>query len=263
MKLCTECLTKKPLGDFYVNHCSKDGRTARCKECLYTRSLPTHDEILAQGEKLCSICKESKPLHYFSRDKVRDWFSSACRACIYRQRNERLDAATLQMRIKEIEWRIDMKTRGLCTRCGKRPLSTGTSCQECSEKRTQNKITEGTRRRLTGLCASCGKAPRTYRSLCGRCNKIMQARKQKQYRELRVQVLDHFGNKCGCCGESHRAFLNVDHINGDGRLERSRHDLCKMYRQVLAGLRPDIRLLCWNCNLGRERNGGICPHQQQ
>lgn len=27
--------------------------------------------------------------------------------------------------------------------------------------------------------------------------------------------------------------------------------------------RDKFRLLCANCNQGRQRNGGICPHQQQ
>ena len=58
-------------------------------------------------------------------------------------------------------------------------------------------------------------------------------------------------------------FLELDHVNGGGA---KHYKECKnaatAYRQILAlGGSPDYRLLCANCNSGRQRNGGICPHK--
>lgn len=260
MKTCSQCLAEKELDDFYLNRSAEDGHTARCKECLYTRSLPTREEILRAGEKRCSVCRKTKPLHLFVREGDGLWFTAACRACIYRKRHSHHKSEReLQNSVKEIEWRIGKKAAGLCTRCGKKPLTSGASCDDCIKKRNSKRITEGEQRRLAGLCDKCGKVPRTHRSLCERCHEVMQKHKRKLEHELRTKVLDYFGNKCSCCGESHRAFLNIDHINGGGRLERAR---IKMYKQILLGKRLDLRLLCWNCNLGREQNGGTCPHEE-
>lgn len=34
-----------------------------------------------------------------------------------------------------------------------------------------------------------------------------------------------------------------------------------MYRwAILNGFPDELQLLCFNCNCGRQRNGGVCPH---
>lgn len=30
---------------------------------------------------------------------------------------------------------------------------------------------------------------------------------------------------------------------------------------ITAGFPPEYQIQCFNCNLGRARNGGVCPHQ--
>lgn len=76
-------------------------------------------------------------------------------------------------------------------------------------------------------------------------------------------VLDHYGNSCECCGETGPKFLTVDHIEPIAsykkRVELGHN---RMYSWlVLNDLPPGFRLLCSNCNHGRARNGGACPHQ--
>ena len=39
---------------------------------------------------------------------------------------------------------------------------------------------------------------------------------------IRMEVFDHYGNKCVCCGESQHEFLTIDHINGGGNIERKK-----------------------------------------
>jgi hypothetical protein len=61
-------------------------------------------------------------------------------------------------------------------------------------------------------------------------------------------------------------FLTVDHMNDDGaehgrRLGSSHRR--NIYRWlVINGFPEGFQILCWNCNSGRQRNGGICPHRE-
>ena len=82
------------------------------------------------------------------------------------------------------------------------------------------------------------------------------------YRKL---VFDHYGWSCSCCGESHPDFLTLDHVNGGGRKHRAEVGNGRlMYRWIVKhGFPSDFRTLCFNCNCGRERTGGICPHEKE
>lgn len=73
-----------------------------------------------------------------------------------------------------------------------------------------------------------------------------------------------YGAVCVCCGEIDRVFLTVDHVNNDGKIDRAK------FKDGTASLRlwlsrqpklPNYRILCFNCNLGRARNAGVCPHE--
>lgn len=83
---------------------------------------------------------------------------------------------------------------------------------------------------------------------------------------LREQVYEGYGNKCQCpdCPESDPRFLTVDHVNNDGHIERQGKKGSggePMYRRIVRdGFPPTFQLLCFNCNLGKARNGGVCPH---
>lgn len=87
----------------------------------------------------------------------------------------------------------------------------------------------------------------------------------------RLRLLDEtvaaYGGKCMCCGESEKIFMTIDHINNDGAKERKglgNRSGVHLYRSLKKrGFPQDgYRLSCFNCNLGRARNGGICPHEQ-
>jgi hypothetical protein len=90
-------------------------------------------------------------------------------------------------------------------------------------------------------------------------------------RTLKQQVLDKYGNCCACCSETHYVFLTVDHVNGDGAEHRKelrpngkeKGSSYKLYKAVLNDPDPSrYQILCWNCNCGRQLNGGICPHKE-
>ena len=59
-------------------------------------------------------------------------------------------------------------------------------------------------------------------------------------------------------------FLTVDHVNGDGAAKRAMHRTGNsFYRWIIRnGFPADFQVLCFNCNIGRAMNGGICPHKE-
>lgn len=87
---------------------------------------------------------------------------------------------------------------------------------------------------------------------------------QRAYRtRLRFEMLDEYGGRCVCCGETNPGFLTMDHVNGGGKA----HLRSLKAKQVGWALKKQgwpkdgFQLLCFNCNCGRARNGGECPHR--
>lgn len=90
----------------------------------------------------------------------------------------------------------------------------------------------------------------------------------KEYRRLMKKcVIEHYGNKCACCGESNIAFLQIDHIAENGNEHRraiGRSSGIGFYTWLKKNNFPEgFQVLCCNCNLGKHWNGGVCPHQQE
>lgn len=89
----------------------------------------------------------------------------------------------------------------------------------------------------------------------------------RRYRQgFRDKVLDHYGRKCACCGETHEAFLTIDHINGGGRKHRLAIGACLsyiLYRWIIEHNYPrNFQVLCFNCNIAKGQYGK-CPHERQ
>lgn len=83
-------------------------------------------------------------------------------------------------------------------------------------------------------------------------------------KELRESVLEHYGHKCSCCGESRSEFLALDHADGGGHKAREEKIHPKsgkaLYKWIQERGYPDMfRLLCHNCNLSLGFYG-YCPH---
>jgi hypothetical protein len=91
---------------------------------------------------------------------------------------------------------------------------------------------------------------------------------QRLYLEKhRVAVIAGYGSKCACCGEDEPKFLTIDHVNNDGYLARKNKlhptDTLGFYRWLLKhNLPKEFQLLCMNCNFGKARNNGVCPHHE-
>lgn len=88
------------------------------------------------------------------------------------------------------------------------------------------------------------------------------------YQKRKKEVLDHYGGKCACCGEDRLAFLTLDHINGNGYEHRKKIGVGPrggnpFYSWIKRnGFPMGYQTLCFNCNIGRHVNKGICPHKE-
>jgi hypothetical protein len=96
---------------------------------------------------------------------------------------------------------------------------------------------------------------------------------RKCRKKAKLEVVQHYGGKCACCGETELLFLTMDHINNDGAKHRREMSDGKrtssgreVGSQIYFWLRKNnfptgFQILCWNCNCGRNLNGGVCPHR--
>lgn len=155
---------------------------------------------------------------------------------------------------------------GMCPHCRKRPSSQIKDiklCDECHEQRSSwwHERSEQIRDTARGNARAWRERNPDYyrgpRGMNGRSNF-----------KVKMEVFDHYGPNCVCCGESHLEFLTIDHIHGKGN--NHRRELFgtqggggyRFYRWLKRQNFPEgYRVLCYNCNIGVSRCGGICPHQ--
>jgi len=91
----------------------------------------------------------------------------------------------------------------------------------------------------------------------------IRARDRKKSTALRQKCLAAYGRKCVCCGESIERFLTIDHANGDGAKHRKTIPGAKICRWLIKNDFPEgFQVLCYNCNMGKQLNGGVCPHKE-
>ena len=97
-----------------------------------------------------------------------------------------------------------------------------------------------------------------------RISERVKKNRNSWYSRQKQKCLNYYGGKCECCGETEPLFLCIDHINGNGNKHRKEITNEKIYAWLIRESFPDgFRLLCYNCNNGRERNGGLCPHKKE
>jgi hypothetical protein len=92
-------------------------------------------------------------------------------------------------------------------------------------------------------------------------------RNARVYRaKIRAEVIAAYGGKCSCprCDVTDSRFLTLDHVNNDGARHREQVKAgAQVYLWAKRNGYPDsLRVYCWNCNCGRQWNGGVCPHLQ-
>lgn len=126
------------------------------------------------------------------------------------------------------------------------------------------------------FCMKCGASlsnetwwpsSRGKHRLCNACIRKLNkehndAYNKRRWRKNKLAVIDGYGGKCSCCGESHPEFLSIDHINGNGKEHRKLVGTRLYAILIREGFPKDnYRLLCMNCNFAIG-HFGYCPHQK-
>lgn len=78
-----------------------------------------------------------------------------------------------------------------------------------------------------------------------------------------MEILEHYGMKCACCGEDTMVFLAIDHIYGGGTKQRKDSQMSStgFYLWLKQNNFPDgFQTLCHNCNWAKHILGR-CHHQ--
>lgn len=171
----------------------------------------------------------------------------------------------------------DRKAAGKCVQCGYRdPESGKTKCGVCREKKSRKQKYQRETATAAGNCR-CGKnLDDPQFKQCAAC-RVVGARNSATFRgdnpdyqrdwmrQVFLEALNQYGGPvCRCCGETNIFFLTLDHVNSDGA-EHRRETGGVTGKNLAWWLKKHdypagFQVLCFNCNCGRARNGGVCPH---
>jgi hypothetical protein len=134
-----------------------------------------------------------------------------------------------------------------------------------TEKNTYIQLQNGIQTRKCRICRA--QATKKWRK---KNKKHVKDYHKKNYpiweQKQRRICLTHYGNgklECICCGEKIYQFLTLGHVNDNGQEERRMYNgqLGIMRRLIKLGFPEGYETVCWNCNLGKRSNKGICPHK--
>lgn len=226
---CPQC--GKPKGDWSLVKCKL------CTDRTEGRRAKLRDE--RRGKNVCTEC--GKPI------------ADRKRLCLehtraYKDHRERLAAKRLR--------------ESKCRDCGvHEPRPGKRTCLDChwDNRRSTARIRQ--QRKDAGLCAECGKRPPTAGLFsCWECRQI----NIRHARKRRDEAFAAYGGPiCVCCGETIQEFLQIDHVNNDGNVQRKMYpesrNLCAWLKK--RGYPPGYQVLCANCNLAKARCG-VCPHEK-
>ncbi len=155
---------------------------------------------------------------------------------------------------------------GLCV-CGERPpLAGGIRCNQCKEARRIKQRQRYLKLKHAGICTSCGKAPARWSGCyCTKCNKRGNESGCRTRKKVKNMAFAAYGGYiCNCCGETEPDFMEIDHVYNNGNeMRKTVHGHgTTFYKWLKRNGYPDgFQILCSNCNKGKHRNGGTCPHQ--
>ena len=99
-------------------------------------------------------------------------------------------------------------------------------------------------------------------------NRIKAKAAQREWRmrinkQFQQEMVEAYGGKCTCCGETHPKFLTLEHLKGGGHKDRRGGAYVLLRRLKRLGWPKDnYTVLCFNCNCGKYRNKGTCPHKE-
>lgn len=185
-----------------------------------------------------------------------------------------------------------IKDPSRCQSCQSRtrPLQTKSLCEKCANRIRKYRMERTKRCKALGLCF-CGSPTQIGRTRCAAClakarinsaNRLLKkhdairlsfrlkykenpdyfnSKRRKYTVKIRAEVLEAYGNKCVCCGETTNEFLQIDHKNNDGASHRRSLKSPSIYGWLRKQGYPkdNYQLMCANCNWAKGRYG-YCPH---
>lgn len=112
-------------------------------------------------------------------------------------------------------------------------------------------------------------------------SKLAYERGRRHLLKTKIECFEAYGGViCNCCGETHLAFLTLDHINDNGTQHRkqisaeleAKNPGKKFPYRLIAGITmykylrdlgypSGFQVLCSNCNHAKQNWPGGCPHQ--
>jgi hypothetical protein len=231
---CSKCRPEVAAGQRKPKPPPKPGMPPcrKCGSCDYCRGMAA-----PEGMKVCRQCGETKPLSAFYKRKETRTYRNQCMKCM----NGGQEPAR-------------------CEGCGRKFHSYGGSRKLCAKCRPP----------IARPCDWCGAQftgsmeNRRYCSATCR-DAAFKDKRGATRRAQRIEALRAYSNggepACACCGETTPMFLAIDHVNGGGFKQREELGGGGFYTWLRKNNYPEgFQLLCHNCNLGRQLNGGICPH---
>lgn len=164
-------------------------------------------------------------------------------------------------RLFQEQRRKQHRQKGTCLTCGANLQSGQTTCIKCNSRATKSTLERYHQNIASKTCAFCGNRLNKSAFRCDRCHAQHITHGKLRWHKERRLVIDHYGNKCVCCGETIIEFLEVDHINNNGKSHRkiTGSHICSWI--IRHNYPTDLQLLCSKCNHGRARFE-ICPHQR-
>lgn len=192
---------------------------------------------------------------------------SSCQVCLDRGREYRSLVRSKRDRKEYLKrWRADKKFNKICTICGERPLTNGstTKCTECRETTSKSIIERYKNRKENKICVRC-KQPTNGFSKCSQCATEANVSHTKNRNNTKIAVFNHYSIdeiwKCNCCGEDFYEFLTIDHVENNGASHRKEMGSKKgsghlLYRWLQINNFPvGYQILCWNCQWSKHLHG--------
>jgi hypothetical protein len=139
-------------------------------------------------------------------------------------------------------------------------------CKKCKLSKTEDAFYKHPKS-ANGLSSYCRPCNTLVSHEWRRKNPEKVAHQRRTQQQLtKVTVMQHYSRgtpRCSCCGERELAFLAMDHIHGNGHVDRKRKLVgIRLWSYLKTNNYPSgFQVLCMNCNWGKYTNG-VCPHQK-
>lgn len=118
------------------------------------------------------------------------------------------------------------------------------------------------RRKAAGQCIACGLTNDADGVRCSACRDkfkdALSIYQKKQYRSFKASGLCV---RCGATRDTGKTVCSKCLVGGKSRRVRANKGRHAKLSLLGLCLMSDIAIRCYNCNCGRARNGGICPHE--